>query len=347
MKKFLTFLLVVGLMAALLAGCQANGTEPAPNGEPAPAQPGAEGAVKTGLAVTASLAKSTEAAADQEGLVQADSIIVAVTVGADGKIVDCAIDSAQSKVNFDAAGKITTPLDSEFRTKNELGTDYGMLKSSGIGKEWNEQAAALADYVIGKTADEVRGIAVDAETHPTDADLKASVTIAIGGYIETIVKAVENAAELGAAASDRISVGTETGISRSTDAGGEAGLIEVYSTYAAITTDAAGKITSCVIDATQAKANFDAAGKITSDLNAAVQTKNEIGEGYGLKAVSSIGKEWNEQAAAFAGYAAGKTAAEVQGIAVNEESKPTGADLTASVTISINDFQAAIAKAAQ
>ena len=34
-----------------------------------------------------------------------------------------------------------------FPSKNELGGGYGMGKASSIGKEWNEQAAALADYV--------------------------------------------------------------------------------------------------------------------------------------------------------------------------------------------------------
>ena len=46
----------------------------------------------------------------------------------------------------------------------------------------NEQAQALADYVVGKTADEVLGIAVDEATKPAEADLASSVTISIGGF---------------------------------------------------------------------------------------------------------------------------------------------------------------------
>jgi hypothetical protein len=57
--------------------------------------------------------------------------------------------------------------------------------------------------------------------------------------------------------------------------------------------------------------------------------------------------EWDAQAASFAAYVTGKTAAEVSGIAVDEGTKPTDADLTASVTIAIGGFQALIAKAAQ
>ena len=31
-----------------------------------------------------------------------------------------------------------------------------MKRASSIGKEWNEQANAFADYVIGKTLDEIK-----------------------------------------------------------------------------------------------------------------------------------------------------------------------------------------------
>jgi hypothetical protein len=54
--------------------------------------------------------------------------------------------------------------------------------------------------------------------------------------------------------------------------------------------------------------------------------------------------EWYQQAANFAAYVTGKTAAQVAGIAVTE-GKPSDADLSTSVTIAIGGFQALIAKA--
>ena len=50
-------------------------------------------------------------------------------------------------------------------------------------------------------------------------------------------------------------------------------------------------------------------------------------------------------AASFAAYVTGKTADEVAGIAVNEKTAPTDADLSSSVTIAIGGFQALIDKA--
>ena len=121
------------------------------------------------------------------------------------------------------------------------------------------------------------------------------------------------------------------------------GTVQLDANIAVVTVND-GVITSCIIDAVQGKISFNASGAITTDLTAPVQTKNELGEGYGMKAWGGAIAEWNEQAASFAAYVTGKTAAEVAGIAVTE-GKPADADLAASVTIKIGDFQSLIAKA--
>ena len=95
----------------------------------------------------------------------------------------------QAKVAFDATGTITSDLTAEILTKNELGDAYNMKLYGGAIAEWNEQAASLAAYVTGKTADQVAGIAVS-EGKPTDADLATSVTIKIGDFQDLIAKAL-------------------------------------------------------------------------------------------------------------------------------------------------------------
>ena len=64
-----------------------------------------------------------------------------------------------------------------------------------------------------------------------------------------------------------------------------------------------------------------------------------------MKKASGIGKEWFEQAAAFAEYATGKTVEEVNSIETDETGHNTQADLVSSVTIGIDDFKAVIEKA--
>ena len=102
-------------------------------------------------------------------------------------------DETQGTVTFDATGKITSDLTTGVKTKKQLGDEYGMKAISGIGKEWYEQTEALEKYVVGKTAEEVAGIAVNEDTKPTDTDLASSVTISIGTFQEAVKKAAANA----------------------------------------------------------------------------------------------------------------------------------------------------------
>ena len=104
-------------------------------------------------------------------------------------ITSCYIDSIQAKVNFDTTGTVTTDLSAPILTKNALGESYGLKAYAGSKYEWNEQAAAFAAYVTGKTAQEVAGIAVNEKTAPADADLAATVTISIAGFQALIAKA--------------------------------------------------------------------------------------------------------------------------------------------------------------
>ena len=149
--------------------------------------------LKLGLAIDTTYARSKDASADAAGLAQADSVAVAVLVDADGKIVNVYIDNVQVKMPFTAEGKLGEDFPADAKTKLELGDDYGMRAASPIGKEWNEQANALAAYTLGKTAAEIDGIALDASTKPTGADLVASVTMSVGDLKAAVLKAIANA----------------------------------------------------------------------------------------------------------------------------------------------------------
>ena len=326
----------VAVDTEVTAGTKVDGTA-ASTSEPRP--------VKTGLAVVTALS-GADAAVDADGNAQADITIVAVTVDAEGKINSCVIDQIQGKNTFNAAGEITT-TETAFASKNELGSDYGMVAWGGAIAEWDAQAAAVAEYVVGKTAEEVKGISIVEGGKAGDADLAASATMAIAGFIDPIVLAMNNAQDLGAAHWDTLQLVSVTTPSDNANATADkAGTASAYATVAAVTTHY-DEITSCVIDAVQANVEFDATGKITTDLTAPVLTKNEKGADYGMVAWGGAIAEWNEQAASFAKYITGKTISDVEGIAVDETTKPTDADLTASVTIKIGTFKELIEKLAQ
>jgi len=353
MKKTLAVFLAAAISVLSFAGCGSSTTasSAAPASQAAVSSAAtssaaaASGTVKTGLGIVSSLASSTPVK-DGKGTAVADVTAVAVTVGSDGKILKCSIDGLRAQIEFSDKGKLLTPETTVFKSKNELGEAYGVKKASKIGKEWNEQAEAFAKYVVGKTADEVKGIAVSSEGKATASELTASVTIHVGDFITAVQKAVNNAQDLGAKADDKLGLGIESSGAQSADAGEKDGIAQVYSYFTASTFGADGKITSSVIDATQNKVTFDKTGKITSDVKAEQKSKDELGDAYGMKKASKIGKEWNEEAAAFAKYVVGKTADEVKGIAVDSEGKATDKELTASVTVHVGDFMKILDKAA-
>lgn len=363
MKK-LTMILALTLAVSLLAGCAgtpvvyySDCTCPTgSHGETTPVTEAAtqateavvtEGAVKTGLAVLAGVSESKAAAAEENGEAKYDVTLVAVTVDDGGVIQSCVIDSVGTSVAFDASGAVASDLSSEILTKNELGENYGMKAYAGAQYEWNEQAAALAQYAVGKTVEELKNGAVDETGYAADADLASTATIYIGGYVAGIEAAVANAKHLGAQAGDELRLASTSSASKTTAASEEGdGTAQLDTTVTALTVKD-GVITSCYIDAVQAKVTFDATGAITSDVTAPVQTKNELGENYGMVAWGGAIAEWDAQAASFASYITGKTAEEVAGIAITETTAPADADLASSVTISIGGFLALIAKAMQ
>ena len=356
MKKFsaiLSLLLTISLLAGCMGtpvvyqcDCPTDGTATENSGTTTPENtvPPAAGAVKTGLAIVANAADSKNAG-DEDGEAKYDVTIVGVTVDDNGVILSCVIDSVGTSVKFDATGVITSDIFAEILTKNELGDSYGMKAYGGAKYEWYEQAAALAQYAVGKTVEELKAGAVSEAGKAVDVDLASTATIYLGGYVSAIEKAVANAQHLGAQAGDELRIAVINTLSTTSASADNVGLAQL-DTDVAVVTLKGETITSCVIDSVQAKVNFDVSGAVAVSSDP-ILTKNELGEAYGMKAYAGSAYEWNEQAAAFAAYVTGKTAAEVAGIAVNEKTAPTDADLAATVTIAVGGFQALIIKACQ
>lgn len=346
MKKVLACMIAL-LAAFALAGCAQNqGGAPAeesPSGQP-PAESGGETGVKTGLAVTAAFSGG-DAAEANNGYIVSDVGLTAVTVGGDGVIADCEIDRVQARLAFDAEGVFATKNTDEFPGKNELGSAYGMAAASSIGREWNEQAAAFAAYCIGKTVDEIKNISIDEQGKAADAELAASCTLPVGGFIEGVEQAAGCAAYCGAQRGDGLKLAVYGRVVSIKDAGGgSGGTAEIEIAAAAITMNG-DTISSYYADALPAVFSVDGSGRIATDLTVPARSKRAMGDDYGMKAASAIGKEWYEQADAFGAYTVGRTAEEAANIAVTETNAPADAELAASCTISVAAFQRLAAKA--
>ena len=120
----------------------------------------------------------------------------------------------------------------------------------------------------------------------------------------------------------------------------------------AIELDDAGKITAVSCDIAQNKIGFDAAGALTGELTGEHPTKKELGDAYGMKAATSIGKEWYEQAEALEAWCIGKTVEEVVTMPTYDKGDghhtqvPDDVDLKTGCTIDVGSFLDALQKAA-
>lgn len=127
-----------------------------------------------------------------------------MVLDADGKLADVMLDELELSVSGGSTGSVTIPED--VRSKRTKGEDYPLAAASSLGKGWAEQADWFADYLTGRTPDEVKKLKTDENGKPQDADLVSGCTIAVDRYRDAVVRACEQAKALGAAQGDRVTL---------------------------------------------------------------------------------------------------------------------------------------------
>ena len=194
---------------------------------------------------------------------------------------------------------------------------------------------AFASYLIGMTPEQVSMLKVDKDGKPTDADLLSGCTIAVDRYRDAVTRACANARALGAAKGDRAALGIEAvnGTSDITATDDKDVNAQVDVSIVALTTDADRRVTSAIADMAEPALTVVSDGGVTApDL---VKTKLELGEDYGMRGASALGKEWYEHSEGFCDALKGKTRTEIAGLSGGN------ADLKALCTIDITDLQKA------
>ena len=321
---------------------------------------------KLGMGIEVNTTSSSNASASKAGNAQIDATVAAVVLDAEGKIVTCRIDAVQNKIAVSAEGAVTVPA--SFKTKMELGSDYGMATSpyssdnngDEIIKEWNEQAKIFEQYVVGKTGAEVSSLELkEVNNHKISSDeslLAAGCTIQLTDFIAAIVKACnDDQAVTFSAGEFTLGVAATSFNDGSTNATAEkAGSVKVYSDFAAVVVSG-GKIAAALNDAIQPSFAVSAKGELTASYK---NTKRVLKGEYGMATSpyssdnngDEIIKEWYEQSAIFSQYVVGKTGAEVSGLALNklENGYEISSDeslLAAGCTIQLTAIKAVVAKA--
>ena len=353
MKKILAIVLCAMMVLAIVA---CNNTNTNDNNTPA------EKDYKLGMGVIVDMNSSAT------GNAQVDATVATVVTDADGKIVACRIDVAQSKMNV-TDGAVDTAA--TFETKMELGSRYGMAgkvdnNDDGVMLEWDAQAKAFETWVVGKTAAEVEATELqEAKGHQIAVDkalLDAGCSMQITDFIAAVVKACkdEQGMAFKTAATFTLGVAAKTTAAESAAATAEAdGVVKMYTDFAA-TVVADGKIIASLNDAIQPDIAINAAGEV--EPQEFPGTKRERKEDYGMAPAVNFGMDWNGdgkvlewylQSAEFSKFVVGKTAAEVEAMAtkvVEGKGYVISADqalLDAGCTIQITSIKAVMAQAAK
>ena len=116
--------------------------------------------------------------------------------------------------------------------------------------------------------------------------------------------------------------------------------VQAKITLAVVTMDENARVTSAIGDMTEPELTVSADGTVSAPREP-VYTKNELGDRYGMRSASALGKEWYEHSAGWCGYLKGKNAVEIGKLSTDG----TDADLKALCTISVTDLQKAALKA--
>ena len=373
MKKVILIASLIILVLVTLTACNnnndSNGTaeqnqptqnqpaqDPPPQDPPPQDPPAATSGYRTGLGIYTSLGSSFNPGegrgANPNGRVQADSTVVAITVNSEGIITHAEVDAAQTFVEFDPYGVIVSDLNAPIFTKGELRDDYNMRRVSDIGREWYEQAAAFAEWMIGQTPAQVLGLSLSAGGVPEDAALTSSVTVNVSTYIEALRNAYANLRPIDASGPFTMGIGIESKIDASFNVGegrGPNGRGQIDSYVAVVTLDANGVIVAITLDSIQARLEWADDALLIGDINAPNRTKLEQGDDYNMRRASDIEREWDEQANALADWTIGRTLSQVLGMNVHDVdgrvNVPNEPELLASVTLPTGPFFSVIEKA--
>ena len=273
-----------------------------------------------------------------------------------GKIVNARLDVVQVPLtvtevtNDEGTTKVAgidTTKNPDLLSKVELGLDYNMKGASFIKKEVYEQIESFADFVVGKTVDEVVAATVNPghskDGTPVAEGLEGQVTIGVDDFEAALKDAYENKVAAKASAKN-----AGVGI-----------FVEMYganelTTYiAGAVTDKKGVVEAAQLDNVVFPLTVNEAGEAALAeskyvVNGEIISKKKLGTGYGMAGKvdgdgDGVKLEWNEQAAAIENYVVGKDAAAISAMTYTDGKND---DLVAvDATIKVESIMKSVAEA--
>ncbi len=324
MKKWIS-LLCVCMLLLLLAGCGGDEDPTSDNSAPA---------TKTERKLGLGSVNTVTVDGTDRAVIK--TTVAAVVLDGNGNIADCELDELTFPVTLQNG--LPQPVE-ELISKLEMGDAYTPQKdelgeTAVLTDSWEDQVEAFCDHIEGKSPAEVSGIAA---TDGKSAQIEGCDLI-ITDFIQAVRHAGDNAKAQTVGAGDDLTLAlTAVKAEGATD---DKPQYDVE--MAAVTVGDGDRITGCVTDTLQAK--LTVAEAVFTTASGGIETKRQMGDGYGMKAASGIKREWYEQADAFDTYAVGKTAAELAKTTLDSEGKT---DAITGCTVSVSAMLKNAVKAAE
>ncbi len=215
--------------------------------------------LKFGLGIKHTAESPTSAKSDKNGKGQLTTTAAAVLLDSDGRIVKCVIDTSEAIAEYTSAGKYIAG--ENFKTKYELGNDYGLKSASGVGKEWYEQIDAFTKLVKGKNIEEVRALVTDGGNGTRDVT-KVGCTIVISDFVYALEEAMKAASDSDATSASSLSLKISIAQSGKDSSSGADGYNELKASISATASDKDGKSLATRNGTAEAKYIFNEKGEV-------------------------------------------------------------------------------------
>ena len=334
MKRFISVSLAILMVLSLVSLVGCGDKKETSSGE----------GLKFGMGVYNYFGENSSATEEKNGKGEVVSTVAAVLLDKNNKILSADIDSVSATVEFTSTG--TAVPASEFKTKRELGDNYGMVAYGGAKNEWYKQVDNFETLVKGKSLDEVKAMMVEGGKGNDDV-VKAGCTIVVADFVKALEKAFDNAADCIASSKDSVNVAMIASQGENSAATAEAdGSNGVVVTVAATAVDSNKKVTAAANDELNVEFAFDSTGALKTDANATIDTKFEKGDSYGMVAYGGAKKEWFQQAEVLNKACIGKTSKEISALAA-KDGTATEELQTAGCTIAVSDMVKALVAASK
>ena len=302
MKKIISIVLLLSVLALALVGCANNNSNNNNNNENnnnennnnAPA----ESTYTLAVVVDEGLATVSKGGATV--------IALALVWDAEGKIVAARLDSVQPKFALNADKTDIVAVD-RVTTKVELADGY-----TGMSDSWKNEAAAFEAFLVGKTAADIA--ALEFVVDGADAGLVAGCTMksSMPVFQALVAEAFAYERAVSFATNETITLGLaiNCAVSGNVAEGGK------------VTADVAGvafagdKVAAAMVDSMEGKYTLVIGEdqKLTVTLKEYKGTKNEQGDAYNMVTYGGAIAEWYVQAQAVANATVGKTASQLDAI---------------------------------